>query len=147
MLRVLLAEDNPGDVRLVREAFRTSPIASDLVVASDGEQALRYLRRSRFDLVILDLDLPKCDGHAVLEQYGGPHGGVPFVIFSSSLRETDREMALAIGAEEYVVKPTELEEFIQAVRGILERWSNHSTSEAGLRGRWTPSFGQKNDRS
>ena len=129
MLRILLAEDNPGDVSLVREALRTS-IACDLVVACDGEETLSYLRSQQFDLVILDLNLPKCDGHAILHLHGGPAGNSPIVVFSSSFRQTDREMALAIGAKEYVVKPTELEAFMQAVQGIVERWGNQSASEA-----------------
>jgi DNA-binding response OmpR family regulator len=124
MLRLLLAEDNPGDVGLVREALRTSPVPTQLVVAFDGAQALSYLRGSQFDLAILDLNLPKADGHAILQHYGRADGAPAIVVFSSSLRHTDRELAVAAGAKEYVVKPTNLDEFIHAVQGIIERWNN-----------------------
>jgi len=115
---------------LVREALRTSAIAADLVVAYDGEQALRFLPSQRFDLVILDLNLPKADGHAILQKYARVEGSPTIVMFTSSSSPTDRDAALAAGAKEYVVKPTLLDEFIQSVQGILERWSDASTSRA-----------------
>jgi DNA-binding response OmpR family regulator len=128
MRHLLLAEDNPGDVLLVREALRTSTIAADLAVAYDGEQALRSLASQRFDLVILDLNLPKNDGHAILQKYARLEGSPPIVVFTSSSSPSDRERALAVGAKEYVVKPSGLDDFMKAVQAILERWSNPSTS-------------------
>jgi|SRR5579859_193535 len=128
MLNLLLAEDNPGDVRLIREALRTSSIASELVVAYDGAQALKYLRSSQFDLAILDLNLPKYDGQAILQLCAMANGAPAFVVFTSSGRHTDRELALLVGAKDYVVKPTDLGEFIQAVHGILARWGNSVAS-------------------
>jgi CheY-like chemotaxis protein len=67
MLNVLLVEDNPGDVGLVRDAVRTLNVPTALAVATDGDQALRSLRNSRFDLVILDLNLPKRNGQTILQ--------------------------------------------------------------------------------
>jgi DNA-binding response OmpR family regulator len=128
MLHLLLAEDNPGDVMLVREALRTSSIAADLVVAYHGEQALRFLASQRFDLVILDLNLPKADGHAILQKYARLKGSPPIVVFTSSSSPSDRERALAAGTKEYVVKPSGLDDFMKAVHGILERRGNPSTS-------------------
>jgi DNA-binding response OmpR family regulator len=126
MLHLLLAEDNPGDVMLVREALRTSAVAADLVVAYDGEQAWGFLASQRFDLVILDLNLRKADGHAILQKYARVEGSPPIVVFTSSSSPTDWDTALAAGAKEYVVKPTLLDEFVQSVQGILERWSDPS---------------------
>lgn len=123
MLRVLLAEDNPGDVRLVRQALRVAHIAADLVIAADGEQALSYLRTSDFDLVILDLNLPKRDGQTILQLCAATEAAPPFVVFSSSQRYSDRELALLVGAKEYVTKPTDLDDFIGAVQGMVARWA------------------------
>ena len=86
MLRLLLAEDNPGDVGLVREAIRTGGVDADLTVAKDGEQALILLRSARFNLVILDLNLPKRDGQAVLQLCAAMEQSPPFVVFSGSER-------------------------------------------------------------
>ena len=121
-LSLLLAEDNPGDVRLVREAIHASSIAVELVIACDGVQALSYLRRSQFDLAILDLNLPKHDGQAILQLCAMTEGAPPFVVFTSSSQQKDRQLALLAGAKDYVVKPTDLREFIKAVHGILDRW-------------------------
>jgi chemotaxis family two-component system response regulator Rcp1 len=125
MLRLLLAEDNPGDVRLVKEALRTSPVLTDLTLATDGEAALRYLRNSRFDLVILDLNLPKRHGQNILQLCAATDEAPPFVVCSSSLRQSDRELAFLVGAKEYVAKPTDLDEFIKAIQSIVDRWGNH----------------------
>jgi DNA-binding response OmpR family regulator len=107
-------------VRLIRKALSQVDIA--LVVASDGEQAVRYLRSSRFDLVILDLNLPKRNGQAILQLFANTPEAPPFVIFSSSVRQSDRELALMVGAKDFVVKPTDLDEFVEAVEGIVGRW-------------------------
>ena len=123
MLQLLLAEDNPGDVTLIRRAL--SHLDADVVVASDGEQAVRYLRSSRFDLVILDLNLPKRDGQAILQLFANSPEAPPFVMFSSSVRQSDRELALLVGAKDYVIKPTNLDEFVEAVTGIVGRWGKH----------------------
>jgi len=120
MLHVLLIEDSPPDVLLVREGVRRSPVPADLVVASDGEQGLDLLSRSRFDLVILDLNVPKVRGHAVLDRRR-LEAGPPVVVFTGSDNPTDREIALAFGAKDYVVKPREFIAFMQAVNGILEK--------------------------
>jgi chemotaxis family two-component system response regulator Rcp1 len=122
MFRLLLVEDNPGDVGLIREAIRTSQVPIECTVARDGEVGLAYLRNSRFDLVILDLNLPRCDGAVVLQTYGPPPDAPPIVVFSSSHRYLDRELVSILGAKEYVVKPVYLEEFLETVRGIVHRW-------------------------
>jgi DNA-binding response OmpR family regulator len=124
MLHLLLAEDNPGDVLLVREALRTSAVDADMVVAYDGEKALTFLASQRFDLAILDLNLPRADGHTILQKYAMVDGSPPIVVFTSSSSPKDSDAALAAGAKEYLVKPTLLDDFIHSVHGILERWSD-----------------------
>src|SRR5215471_12466067 len=122
MVHVLLVEDAPPDVLMVREGMRGSPIPADVVVAYDGEEALKVLEASHFDLVILDLNVPKFDGYVILDQYR-VKGGPPVVVFTGSIDPHDRERALALGAHDYVLKPRSYEEFIRTVQGILERWT------------------------
>lgn len=125
MLQLLLAEDNPGDVVLIRTAL--SQVDAEMIVASDGEQAVRYLRSSHFDLVILDLNLPKRDGQSILQLFANTPEAPPFVMFSSSVLQSDRELALLVGAKDYVVKPTNLDEFVEAVMEIVARWGKQPT--------------------
>jgi CheY-like chemotaxis protein len=132
MLRLLVAEDSVGDVRLIQEALRAAPISTDLTVAVDGEQALLRLRSSYFDLVILDLNMPKRDGQTILQLCAGGVGAPPFVVFSSSSRRSDKELALVAGAKEYVEKPTTLRGFVQAIHGILDRWGNQAEAGCGV---------------
>jgi two-component system response regulator VanR len=125
MLHVLLVEDNPSDVLMVREATRTSPIPAEVMIAHDGQQALKLLGGQSFDLVILDLNIPIVNGFKVLERYQ-IHGGPTFVVFSGSDDPRDKKKALALGAKGYVVKPFGLDEFMNAVRAILQRWPHDS---------------------
>jgi len=77
-------------VRLFREALRTAGIRTDVAVASDGEEALNRLREVPFDLMILDLNLPKGDGLAVLRECAKRADSPPIVVFSGSDRQSDR---------------------------------------------------------
>lgn len=129
MLHALLIEDNPADVMLIREGMRRSHVPADVVIAYDGEEGLEWLLESRFDLVILDLNVPKLDGRAVLAQSFVlaerlKEGLPPVYVFSGSQDSSDRERSLALGAKEYIVKPSDFEEFVKAVQGILERFGS-----------------------
>jgi CheY-like chemotaxis protein len=119
---VFLVEDNPADVLLMRVAL--SQVASPLhiLVANDGEQALAMLNSADFQpqLIILDLNMPRVDGQAVLQQYRQKN--IPIVIFSSTQNQAEVQRALALGAREYVQKPIGFEPYADAVRGIVERW-------------------------
>jgi DNA-binding response OmpR family regulator len=123
MLHILLVEDNPADVLLVREAIRTSPIDADVMIAYDGEQALSLLEDQNVapDAIVLDLNLPGMDGFSVLEKYR-PKDHPPVMVLTSSDRSEDRKRALDLGAHDYVVKPPSFPEFIQTVQGALMRW-------------------------
>ena len=126
MLHILLIEDSPSDVLLIREAIRTSPIPADVMIAYDGAQALRLLGEFQFkpDFILLDLSLPKVGGLEVLERYRpNAEGGPPVVVFTGSRNPDERARAMALGAREHIVKPTELVQFMGAVRGALERWA------------------------
>ena len=118
---IVLVEDNPGDVALVREALYENGIRSELTVIFDGERAVELfdrLDRDRMrcpDLVLLDLKLPKRDGHEILERMrASVHcAHVPVVIVTSSNAREDRDKAAKLGATRYIRKPHRLDEFIQ----------------------------------
>jgi DNA-binding response OmpR family regulator len=131
VLHLLLIEDNPADVLMVREALRSSPTPADVIIAYDGEQALRMLSEFNFkpDFVILDLNIPKVDGHAILERYQSA-GGPPIVVFTHSANEEDRRRALASGARDYVVKPANFRPFLKTVQDILSRWGSPAPAES-----------------
>ena len=126
-MQILLAEDNPADVRLLQEAFKESRLESRLNVVSDGVEALAFLRREgRYtaapqpDLLVLDLNMPKKDGRQVLaEMKADPESRtIPVMILSSSSLPEDRRTAAALGAVRYVVKPQEFSEFLRLVHVI-----------------------------
>lgn len=128
---VLLVEDNPGDVDLVREALADAHQPVRLSVARDGEVALAFLRREgihadapRPALILLDLNLPRLDGHGVLEARRNDPAlrSIPVVVLTSSATEGDVVRAYALCANSYVTKPIAVEQFLRAVRGIQEFW-------------------------
>jgi DNA-binding response OmpR family regulator len=127
---VLLVEDSPSDTLLVADGIRRSTIPADIVIADDGEKALEFLEKaSCLDLVILDLNLPKFDGHTILKQCR-PQNGPPVVVFTGSNNPVDRELALGLGAVDYIVKPVHYQAFFDAVQGILSRWTGNSRYQA-----------------
>ena len=131
MLHILLVEDNPGDILLIREAIRTSPIKADVLIAYDGEQGLRMLdeRGVEPDLILLDLDVPKIDGFTLLERSRNKLA-VPVVVFTNSRNPKDRERALVLGAQDYVSKPIKLGDFLSTVQAVLERWIGSASATA-----------------
>lgn len=123
MLHLLLIEDNPADVMMVREALRGSPIPADVIIAYDGEQALKLLDEfgSESAFIILDLSIPKFDGHSILERTKSSNGP-PIVVFTSSSNGEDRRRALENGAKDYVIKPASFQAFMSAIQEMVERW-------------------------
>jgi two-component system, chemotaxis family, response regulator Rcp1 len=128
---VLIVDDNPADVALVREALAGSKHRSQLSTVGDGVEAMaflnhreKYVNAIRPDLVILDLNLPKRDGLAVLAAMkAGPDlRRIPVVIFSTSELQKDIVRSYEMGANCYVRKPGNLNDFFSAVKAIEEFW-------------------------
>ncbi|MFB6270823.1 MAG: response regulator [Halobacterium sp.] len=128
---ILLVEDNPGDVRLTREAFAEASINNDLHVVTDGEAALDFLAQRgdyddvpRPDLVLLDLNLPKVDGLEVLEHVKGTEGlrRIPVVVLTSSEAQEDVVESYERHTNAYLTKPVDPAEFVDVVRSFEEFW-------------------------
>jgi chemotaxis family two-component system response regulator Rcp1 len=128
---LLMVDDNPADVALVREALAGSKHRSTISTVGDGVEAMAFLNRrdkypgaTRPDLVILDLNLPKKDGLAVLAAMKADPDlrRIPVVIFSTSLLRKDIVRSYELGANCYVSKPGNLTEFFSAVKSIEEFW-------------------------
>jgi two-component system, chemotaxis family, response regulator Rcp1 len=122
---LLLVEDNPGDVRLTREALREADVSVELIDVPDGEQAIAYLRApARPDLVLLDLNLPKMDGLEVLEAIRSDPElrRTPVIMLSTSGSARDVLACYERGANCYVVKPIDLDEFTALVQAINRFW-------------------------
>jgi chemotaxis family two-component system response regulator Rcp1 len=129
---ILLVEDNAGDALLVQQVLSTCPMAFQLHIARDGEQALQMLAdpNLKVDLVILDLNLPRITGLGVLERYHSKD--TPIVVFSASSRQTDKEFALALGASDYVEKPIDLPAFTDVVCEIVVKWLGQKQSRVAV---------------
>jgi len=128
---VLLVEDSPGDVRLTKEAFRDADPEIDLRVVVDGVEAMTYLKREgvhvdapRPDFILLDLNLPKMDGRAVLAHIKDDDDlkTIPTVILTTSDAEADIVTSYKLQANCYLSKPVQLEEFESLVRSINDFW-------------------------
>ena len=131
---ILLVEDNPRDERLTLRALKKSNIVNDVVVVRDGVEALEYLLGATKNaerempempqLVLLDLKLPKVDGLEVLRaiRANGPTRRLPVVVFTSSSEEEDMIKSYDLGANSYVRKPVEFEEFLEATKQLGIYW-------------------------
>ena len=134
-VEILLVEDNPGDIRLIQEAFKESGFASHLHIARDGDQALAFLRQQgeysgspRPAFIILDLNLPRKDGREVLAEIKSEKGlrQIPVVILSTSTSTEDVMRAYDLHANCYVPKPLDIDHLVQLGRS-LERIHRLST--------------------
>jgi len=130
-VEMLMVEDNPGDVRLTREALKEGKVYSNLHWAKDGVEALEFLRREgsfvavpRPDIILLDLNLPKKDGREVLSEIKSDENlkRIPVVILTTSKAEEDVLRSYQLHANCYVTKPVDLEKFIVVVQSIDMFW-------------------------
>ena len=130
-VEILLVEDNPGDVRLTKEALKEAGVINNLTVATDGAEALSFLRRQKDDaktptpnLILLDLNLPKRDGHAVLAEIKADLKlkRIPVVILTTSQNEQDIHKSYNLHANCYVTKPGDLHQFINVIKTIKDFW-------------------------
>jgi CheY-like chemotaxis protein len=129
---ILLVEDNPKDEALTLRALKKSNILNTVVVARDGVEAIDYLfapdsdggPRPLPELILLDLNLPKIDGHEVLRRIRGNERTrlLPTVILTTSVEDRDRLEGYRLGANSYVRKPVDFAEFLQAVVQLGLYW-------------------------
>jgi CheY-like chemotaxis protein len=130
-IEVLLVEDSPGDVRLTQEAFRDANPSIRLHVASDGVEAMAFLRREgpyasapRPDFILLDLNLPKMDGREVLARIKMDDRlkTIPTIVLTTSEAEVDILRSYELQANCYLSKPVQLDEFEAVVKSINDFW-------------------------
>ena len=130
-IELLLVEDSPGDVRLTQETFRDANMSVHLYVASDGVEAMAFLRHEgahadapRPDLILLDLNLPKMDGREVLAHIKENDSlkTIPTVILTTSDAEADIVKSYQLQANCYLTKPVQWEEFESLVKSINDFW-------------------------
>jgi two-component system, chemotaxis family, response regulator Rcp1 len=130
-IRILLVEDNPGDARLAVEALKESKVSNILHHVKDGVEAMDFLHRRKEsssvpppDLILLDLNLPRKDGREVLEEIKGDpeRGFVPVVVLTTSAAERDLVRTYDLHANAYVIKPLDLDQFIEVVQAIENFW-------------------------
>jgi CheY-like chemotaxis protein len=128
---ILLIEDNPGDVRLTKEALKEGTLRNRLHIVQDGQSALAFLRQEdgftetpRPDLILLDLNLPLMGGQEVLTEIKRDEAlkSIPVVILTTSEAQEDIEHAYALHANCYVTKPVDLDQFIRIIRSIESFW-------------------------
>lgn len=130
-VKILLVEDNPGDVILTKEAFAEGKINNQITVARDGEEAIKMLKKEdgfknaeRPDLILLDLNMPKKDGRDVLAEIkqSADLKRIPVIILTSSKAETDILKTYDLHANSYLVKPVDYREFTKVVSAIENFW-------------------------
>lgn len=131
LIDILLIEDNPGDVDLVREALESNKMSNNLYVAEDGEKAYRFLmKKGEFkdapkpDLILLDLNLPKKDGRELLMDIKNSDDlkSIPVVILTSSKAEEDILKSYQLYANCYITKPLDFKRFHDIVGSIKQFW-------------------------
>jgi two-component system response regulator len=130
-IQILLIEDNPGDVRLTKEALKDSKLHNNLHVVEDGVEALAFLRREGQyngmptpDIILLDLNLPRKSGREVLEEIKSDEDlkRIPVVVLTTSDDESDILASYNLHANCYITKPVDLSRFITIVKNIKDFW-------------------------
>ena len=130
---ILMADDDPEDAMLTRDALSESRLANTLKVVEDGEQLLDYLyRRGRFDaenaprpgLILLDLNMPRIDGREALSRIKGDPDlrRIPVVVLTTSKAEEDVFRSYDLGANSYITKPVTFDSLVSVVRSLAEYW-------------------------
>ena len=130
-VEILLAEDNPGDVKLTKKALEQGQVLNNLHVVNDGVEAMAYLRQDngyedakRPDLLLLDLNMPRMDGREVLEAVKSDDSlrRIPVVVLTSSEAEEDIVQSYDLHANAYLTKPVDFDGFLDIVGRIEDFW-------------------------
>ncbi len=130
-IKILLVDDNPGDIRLTAEALEHAKVGNELSVAADGPEAIAFLRRKgkyanapRPDLILLDLNLPKKSGLEVLAEIKTDEDlkRIPVLVLSTSKADEDILRTYDLHANCFITKPVELEQFIATLKSIEDFW-------------------------
>ena len=130
-LEILLVEDNKGDVGLITEFFSDAKVITNIHIAEDGEEAIRFLYdKNKFlgsklpDLIILDLNLPKKDGREVLKiiKENKDLKSIPVIILTTSSAEKDILRVYDLHANAYLIKPLDFDEFMKVIKSIEDFW-------------------------
>ena len=138
-INILLVEDNPGDIRLVREALGECGMNHRLEVVVDGVAALEYLRRGKSslngslpDLIILDVMLPGMDGFEICYRLRSDPAtaNLPILMFSAKAQEIDKNTGIRVGADEYLTKPSAPTDIVKRVEKLLAKKSSGPKSQA-----------------
>ena len=131
--RILLVEDNPGDIRLTQEALKESKIEIHLDVVTDGEQAIDFLfKRNKFadsirpHIVLLDLNLPKKNGIEVLKEIKANDSlkKIPVIALTTSVADHDISKAYSLHANCYILKPVDFDDFARVIKLVETYWFN-----------------------
>jgi len=128
-VHILLVEDNPHDVEITERALKKGQIKNRLTVVRDGQEALDYLfggeaRQAPPGLILLDLNLPKVDGHEVLRSIKADPilRRIPVIVLTASTRDEDVVKSYDLGVNTFISKPVQFDEFITVVATIREYW-------------------------
>jgi CheY-like chemotaxis protein len=130
-VKILLVEDNEGDIRLTREALKEGKVHNDLYVTRDGMEALAFLRQEGKyrdaecpDIILLDLNLPRMDGRELLEKIKEDASlrRIPVVILTTSEDEAGIVRSYELHANCYITKPVNMEQFVSVVRSVEDFW-------------------------
>lgn len=137
---MLLVEDNPAEACLTEEAFKESGVSHEMSTVSDGEAAMNFLRKmgdydgkARPDLILLDLNLPRMNGHEVLKEIKSDPElkSIPVIVVTNSNAASDIEAVYRSHGNCYLVKPPELSEFFDMVKHLVEFWWETTRLPAG----------------
>jgi len=130
-LEILLVEDNKGDIGLITEFLSDAKVITNIHIAEDGEEAIRFLcSKDKFlgstlpDIIILDLNLPKKDGREVLKEIkeNDDLKNIPVIILTTSSAEKDILRVYDLHANAYIVKPLDFDEFMKVIKSITDFW-------------------------
>lgn len=133
-LQILVVDDNTPDVVLIGESLQALGLEHTITHCSDGEKALCALsenRKEAFDAIILDLNMPKLSGMELLEKLQGAEGPrAPILVLTSSMAPGEQAQALALGADRFLRKPSDLDEFLTAVGAAVREMLAHRTTDS-----------------